>query len=120
MAYTKDIKPDADGKVLILCLGVTSGVGRLLFGKIGDLPRVNRVVLQQVAFFAYGVCTMLLTIACEVKTESSFPLLITLCLFMGLFDGCFVSLIGPIAFDLCGSQSASQVYILNWIFIIIQ
>ena len=27
---------------------------------------------------------------------------------MGLFDGCFVTLIGPIAFDLCGPVGASQ------------
>ena len=27
---------------------------------------------------------------------------------MGLFDGCFVTLLGPIAFDLCGSKGASQ------------
>ena len=27
---------------------------------------------------------------------------------MGLFDGCFVALVGPIAFDLCGPKSAAQ------------
>ena len=31
-----------------------------------------------------------------------------ICAVMGLFDGCFVTLIGPIAFDLCGPQGASQ------------
>lgn len=107
MAYTRDLQPEADGKILIQCLGITSLVGRLLFGKIGDLPWINRVMLQQSAFFAYGVCTMLLAVAGYVT--GSFPLLITLCLFMGLFDGCFVSLVGPIAFDLCGPQRAGQV-----------
>lgn len=103
VAYVKDILPEADGKVLVLCIGVTSGIGRLMFGKIGDLPRVNRVILQQIAFFSIGTFTMLLTLA------NSFVWLIVLCLFMGLFDGCFVALVGPIAFDLCGPQSASQV-----------
>lgn len=102
VAYVKDILPEADGKVLVLCIGVTSGVGRLAFGKIGDLPRVNRVVLQQGAFFAIGVSTMLLTLA------DSFAWLVVVCLLLGLFDGCFVSLVGPIAFDLCGAHSASQ------------
>ena len=125
VAYVKDILPEADGKLLVLCIGATSFAGRLIFGKIGDLPRVNRVILQQVpfiflkksvrinyryllllnkksAFLAIGIFTMLLTLA------DSFAWLITLCLFMGLFDGCFVALVGPIAFDLCGPQSASQ------------
>jgi len=34
--------------------------------------------------------------------------MIALALGMGLFDGCFISLIGPIAFDLCGPQGAAQ------------
>jgi len=50
VAYVKDILPEADGKLLVLCIGVTSFAGRLIFGKIGDLPRVNRVILQQVPF----------------------------------------------------------------------
>lgn len=102
MAYVKDILPEADGKLLVLCIGITSGVGRLVFGKIGDLPRVNRVILQQTAFLAIGIFTMLLTLA------DSFAWLITICLFMGAFDGCFVALVGPIAFDLVGQQNASQ------------
>lgn len=39
---------DADGKLPIMCIGITSGIGRLLFGYIADLPRVNRILLQQV------------------------------------------------------------------------
>ena len=102
MAYVKDVLPEADGKVLVLCIGITSGVGRLVFGKIGDLPGVNRVILQQTAFFSIGVFTMLLTVA------NSFVWFIVLCLLMGLFDGCFVALVGPMAFDFCGPKSASQ------------
>ena len=81
---------------------MTSGIGRLIFGKLGDLPFVNRVMLQQTAFFAIGIFTMLLTLA------NSFTWFIVICLFMGLFDGCFVALVGPIAFDLCGPLNASQ------------
>jgi len=102
VAYVQDILPEADGKLLVLCIGVTSGVGRLIFGQIGDIPRVNRVMLQQAAFLAIGIFTMLLTLA------DSFVWLIAICLFMGAFDGCFVALVGPIAFDLVGQKSASQ------------
>ena len=38
----------------------------------------------------------------------SYEVLVLICAVMGLFDGCFVTLIGPIAFDLCGPQGASQ------------
>uniref|UniRef100_A0A0P5MMK7 Monocarboxylate transporter n=1 Tax=Daphnia magna TaxID=35525 RepID=A0A0P5MMK7_9CRUS len=102
VSYVKDVLPEADGKVLVLCIGLSSGVGRLLFGKIGDLPKVNRVILQQMAFFSIGVVTMLLTLA------NSFTWFIVLCLFLGLFDGCLVALVGPIAFDFCGPKNASQ------------
>ncbi|KAF4530432.1 hypothetical protein B566_EDAN015263 [Ephemera danica] len=40
--------PENNGAQLVMCIGVTSGLGRLLFGKISDLPRVDRILLQQV------------------------------------------------------------------------
>ncbi|KAG8269075.1 hypothetical protein J6590_008323 [Homalodisca vitripennis] len=40
--------PEGDGKSLVFCIGVASGTGRLLFGRIADNQRVNRVLLQQV------------------------------------------------------------------------
>lgn len=102
VAFVKDVLPEADGKILVLCIGVTSGLGRLAFGKLGDLEKVNRVALQQFAFLAIGVFTMILTLA------DSFAWFVVICLFMGLFDGCLVALVGPIAFDLCGPRSSSQ------------
>jgi len=40
---------ESDGKVLVMCLGITSGLGRLCFGRIADIRRVNRILLQQVS-----------------------------------------------------------------------
>merc|ERR1712032_952722 len=52
---------------LMACIGMTSLIGRLIFGFVSDLPLIrkngNRIILQQVAFFSMGVCTMLMTIA---------------------------------------------------------
>jgi MCP family monocarboxylic acid transporter-like MFS transporter 10 len=48
LKLVEDNFKDRDGKVLVMCLGITSGVGRLIFGKIADIPRVNRILLQQV------------------------------------------------------------------------
>lgn len=37
-----------------------------------------------------------------------FGALIAVCLIMGLFDGCFISIMAPIAFELVGAQDVSQ------------
>lgn len=91
-----------DGKILIMCMGLTSGMGRLIFGKIADIPKVNRILLQQISFISIGILTMLLPLV------NQYILLVAIALAMGLFDGCFVSLLGPIAFEFCGHSGASQ------------
>ena len=50
---------------------------------------------------------MLLTTASQAG-DYKYEVLLSLCAVMGLFDGCFVTLVGPIAFDLCGPSGASQ------------
>ncbi|KRT80483.1 membrane transporter [Oryctes borbonicus] len=92
-----------DAKLPILCIGITSGLGRLLFGYVADNPKVNRVFLQQISFVVIGILTMLLP-----STAGYYGFLVAITLGMGLFDGCFISLLGPIAFDLCGHQYATQ------------
>ena len=88
-----------------------AGIGRLLFGKLSDVSWIrrdgNRIYLQQVSFFFMGCCTMLMSTAAYVD-HHNYEILLLLCSIMGLFDGCFVTLIGPIAFDLCGPQGAGQ------------
>lgn len=33
--------------ILLVCIGASSGIGRLLFGKVGDLiPGVNKIYMQ--------------------------------------------------------------------------
>jgi len=96
---------------LLACISITSGIGRLLFGKLSDLSCIrkngNRIVLQQLSFCCMGLCTMLMTTA-QDGGDYKYEILIIICSIMGLFDGCFVTLIGPIAFDLCGPLGASQ------------
>ncbi|CAB3371832.1 Hypothetical predicted protein [Cloeon dipterum] len=94
--------PSSDGKFLVMCIGLTSGIGRIVFGKIADMKRVDRILLQQISFVSIGALTMLLVVA------PSWTVMILIALGMGLFDGCFISLLGPIAFDLCGPEGASQ------------
>lgn len=93
---------DADSKLPVMCIGITSGIGRLIFGYIADLPKVNRILLQQISFISIGIFTMLLPVT------KSFLVLLAISLGMGLFDGCFISLLGPIVFDICGRSGATQ------------
>lgn len=93
---------DTNSQLLVQCIGATSGLGRIFFGLIADRPWVNRIVLQQVSFFCIGGLTMLLT------AVNAMPFFIIIALGMGLFDGCFISLLGPIAFDIVGPAGAPQ------------
>ncbi|KAM9495393.1 monocarboxylate transporter 10-like [Clarias gariepinus] len=94
---------DANKEVLLMCLGITSGVGRLIFGRVADyVPGVHKVFLQVASFLVIGVMSMLIPL-CNV-----FGGLIAVCLLMGLFDGCFICIMAPIAFELVGSDNVSQ------------
>lgn len=38
---------EANKEVLLMCIGITSGVGRLIFGRVADyVPGVKKVYLQ--------------------------------------------------------------------------
>ncbi|XP_055593221.1 monocarboxylate transporter 10 [Uranotaenia lowii] len=100
--FVKDSFPGEGENLPVMCIGITSGLGRVIFGFIADLPRVNRVLLQQMSFVLIGTMTMLL------PATGSFWLLLVIALAMGLFDGCFISLLGPIAYDICGPRGATQ------------
>ncbi|XP_067241000.1 monocarboxylate transporter 10 [Chanodichthys erythropterus] len=94
---------EANKEVLLMCIGITSGVGRLIFGRVADyVPGVNKIFLQVSSFMVIGVMSMMIPL-CHV-----FGGLIAVCLLMGLFDGCFICIMAPIAFELVGSQNVSQ------------
>lgn len=50
---------------------------------------------------------MLLT-AAPYFAPYTFEAMIVFALIMGIFDGCFITMFGPIAFDICGPVGASQ------------
>ncbi|GFO48614.1 monocarboxylate transporter 10 [Plakobranchus ocellatus] len=100
--YVSDTFPDNDAKFLIMCLSITSGFARVIVGKIADFKWANRVRLQQLAFFLLGAATLCL------PWSPTFVGLIILCLVMGVCDGAFICLLGPIAFDIVGEKGAAQ------------
>lgn len=94
--------PHSNDIILLQCIAVTSGLGRLIFGFLADRPGIDRIFLQQISFYAIGTLTIILPFM------NVFGLVIAISLGMGLFDGAFISLIGPIAFQLCGGTYAAQ------------
>ncbi|XP_068867079.1 monocarboxylate transporter 10 [Aphelocoma coerulescens] len=104
MNHVKDRFGDSvPEEVLLLCLGITSGVGRLVFGRVADyIPGAKKIYLQVASFFFIGLMSMMIPL-CNV-----FGALVAVCLFMGLFDGCFICIMAPIAFELVGAQDVSQ------------
>ncbi|XP_031621523.1 monocarboxylate transporter 10 [Contarinia nasturtii] len=100
--YIKIQFPKSDKDLPIMCIGLTSGLGRLFFGYIADFKCINRIFLQQVSFALMGLFTIL------IPMVDSFEMVLVLSLGMGIVDGCFISLLGPVAFDLCGSKGATQ------------
>ncbi|KAI8520349.1 hypothetical protein Bbelb_001030 [Branchiostoma belcheri] len=127
--YVRHVMPRANGAALVTYMGAASGVGRLVFGKVSDFACVNRIMLQQLSFLMiveqepklqpcrtpanhsgpysrptpnHGIVTTLLPVL------RHYYALVCAVLVLGIFDGCFVALIGPIAFDLVGPEDASQ------------
>jgi len=96
---------------LIMMIGISGGIGRILSGIIADLPSIkrngNRIILQQVSFVSIGLCTMLLVVAPQFG-GNVYEAMMVFCLIMGVFDGCFITMLGPIAFDICGPAGAGQ------------
>jgi len=96
---------------LIMMIGISGGIGRILSGILADLPSIkrngNRIILQQVSFVSIGLCTMLLVVAPQFG-GNVYEAMMVFCLIMGVFDGCFITMLGPIAFDICGPAGAGQ------------
>ncbi|XP_032383536.1 monocarboxylate transporter 8 [Etheostoma spectabile] len=89
--------------VLLVCIGASSGVGRLAFGKLGDLiPGLQKIYMQVVSFMALGLMSMM------IPQCMAFEGLVVVCVFLGLCDGCFLTMMAPIAFELVGPMQASQ------------
>ncbi|MEQ2186550.1 hypothetical protein ILYODFUR_029414 [Ilyodon furcidens] len=95
--------PDTNKEILLLCIGITSCLGRFIFGSVADFVKgANKVFLQVISFLIIGVMSMMIPL-CHI-----FGGLIAVCLLMGLFDGCFICIMAPIAFELVGAKDVSQ------------
>lgn len=100
---TTSFPKNVDKNLPVSCIAIMSGVSRLVFGYIIDRFKVNKILLQQLSFLTLGILTILLPFS-----HHTFPMLLIICLGMGITDGCFITLLGPIAFELCGRDGGTQ------------
>ena len=88
-------------------MGLSFGLGSVLFGKIADCPNLNRILLQQIAIASIGFCNFL-SIATSYLIGFEFESLIISTIIMGISESCYNTLFLPIAYDICGPYGASQ------------
>uniref|UniRef100_A0A8C3C3E5 Monocarboxylate transporter 10 n=1 Tax=Cairina moschata TaxID=8855 RepID=A0A8C3C3E5_CAIMO len=99
----KEFKETKKDWILPVCLGAMSGLGRLVSGRIGDcIPGLKKIYLQVASFVLFGIMCMM------VPQCRGFEGVIVICLFLGLCDGFFTTIMAPIAFELVGPMQASQ------------
>ncbi|KAM9127127.1 monocarboxylate transporter 8 isoform 1-T1 [Pangshura tecta] len=99
----EEFKENEKEWILLVCLGATSGLGRLVSGRIGDcIPGLKKIFLQVASFMLLGLMCMMIP-QCQ-----AFEGVIVVCLFLGLCDGFFITIMAPIAFELVGPMQASQ------------
>lgn len=82
--------------LLIGLMSIGSTAGRLIFGKIADHPKVNRLYLYQLSFLVMGICNTV----CPVLTN--YIGLAAYSFIWGFFEGCYVLLAPVLTGDIVG------------------
>lgn len=98
--YVQQTYPNYNKDWPIMCIGITSGLGRLFFGYIADFKWIDRVLLQTISFALMGILMILIPFVELISIPMIHPFYILLVIFlgMGIVDGCFITLIGPVAY----------------------
>lgn len=85
-------------------------VGKVVFGRIADHPRVNRVYLYQMCLLVCSVLTTLLPLF------TTFNALLAYCIVFGFHEGCFVVLIAVLTGDIAGRKMMATAYGVMYFF----
>ncbi|XP_071183883.1 monocarboxylate transporter 10-like [Salvelinus alpinus] len=83
---------------IMLFLGLTSMVSRIIFGRICDSERINRLYINQASVFGVGLLYMLIPLL------HSYGSLVAFGLFLGIADAGNYILLPVLTFDLMGAE----------------
>lgn len=87
--------------LLLTFVTVGSGFGRVIFGRISDIRRFNRVCIVQIAFLVVGLSNFV------VPVTESYPILAVNAFVFGLFGGGYLILNPVIVCDILGPKKVS-------------
>ncbi|XP_070568503.1 monocarboxylate transporter 10-like [Ptychodera flava] len=93
-----------DGAMLICYLGIATTIGRIVFGKLCDVTKVNRVYIDQASMLIGGVATLLLPLATE------YPWMVVYVVCYGFADSIFTTLLPVITQDLVGAERMTDAW----------
>ncbi|XP_044180144.1 monocarboxylate transporter 10-like [Acropora millepora] len=87
---------------LLTFITVGSGLGRVTFGRISDIQRLNRVYIAQVAFLVVGLSNFV------VPMTKSYVVLAGNAFIFGFFGACYLVLNPVIVYDILGPDKISS------------
>ena len=87
---------------LLTFITVGSGLGRVTFGRISDIQRLNRVYIAQVAFLVVGLSNFV------VPMTKSYVVLAGNAFIFGFFGACYLILNPVIVYDILGPDKISS------------
>jgi MCP family monocarboxylic acid transporter-like MFS transporter 10 len=90
--------------MLVGYLAISQTIGKIVFGRIADHPRVNRIYLYQYCLLMCSVLTTLLPIMTSIETITLY------CWLFGFHDGCFVLLIAVLTGDIVGKENMASAF----------
>ena len=93
---------DHDPSLLMTFVHISSGVSRVVFGKLADFKRMNILFLEQITFLLLGI-----VIIC-IPLIPYYEGLIVISVLFGVCDGIIWMLMGPIPLLIVGTNDAAQ------------
>ncbi|XP_053397672.1 uncharacterized protein LOC123552153 [Mercenaria mercenaria] len=106
-AVDRGISPDT-ASLLMMILGATTAIGRIMFGKIVQLGILNRLHMHQLSMVVTGTGVMVLPLI------TSYTGIVLYVITVGLVDGCFVVLLPIMTASLIGIEKS----VVAWGFLI--
>nr|XP_034334461.1 uncharacterized protein LOC117691801 isoform X2 [Crassostrea gigas] len=101
VSYAQDIGiPPEKGSMLIMVLGISTAIGRIMFGKIVGLGVLNRLHMHQLSMVVTGTAVMMLPMI------RSFTGIILYVVIIGLVDGCYVVLLPVLTVSLMAGENS--------------
>lgn len=90
-----------DGSLLLSYIGIGSGVGKIIFGKISDIPRVDTIKLYNICMVLSGLSPLL------AIYSAGYDMLVLYVVVLGLLDGCFIGLMSIVTFECTDREKMS-------------